>query len=356
MNKPDSIGEAQDIATKALTFLGAQKLAPIPNNYTVAYCYFSGGHNDLASAIEQLLATGGIAAEDMLKVYDTFFGLDAESQAIQSAGIAIEKVIANVKQAVGDAGAEAESYGRVLEDFTAQVVGGTAGGAGDVGQALAHILTETKKMEARNSELEEQFAKSSVEMNELRRNLSEMRLAAYTDSLTGVGNRKHFDQSLKKMIEECAVGDEPLALLMADIDHFKKFNDTYGHQVGDHVLRLVADAMTQCVRGRDFVARYGGEEFAVILPQTDLRGALAVAENVRATIASKRLTRKRSGESLGMITLSIGAALYRGDEVPDALVKRADDGLYKAKKGGRNRTATVEGGAPRLAKVTPLAG
>ena len=356
MSKPESIGEAQDIATKALTFLGAQKLAPIPNNYAVAYCYFSGGHADLANAIEKLLASGGIAAEEMVKIYDTYFGLDAESQAIHSAGVAIESVITKVKEAVGEAGAEAESYGKVLESFTAQVVGGDSPGGADLGQALGHILTETKKMEARNSELEEQFAKSSEEMTELRRNLSEMRLAANTDSLTGLANRKHFDQSLKQLIEECSVGGEPLALLMADIDHFKKFNDNHGHQVGDHVLRLVADAMTQCVRGRDFVARYGGEEFALILPQTDLRGALAVAENIRATIASKRLTRKRSGESLGMITLSLGAALYRADEALDDLVKRADDGLYKAKNGGRNRTATVEGGSPPVAEVTPLAG
>jgi diguanylate cyclase len=355
MSKPNSIGDAQDIATKALTFLGAQDLAPIPNNYTVAYCYFSGGHAELIKAMEKRLASGGITAEEMLKIYDVFFGLDAESQAIQSAGIAIEGVITQVRRAVGEAGAEAESYGRVLEDFTAQMVGDGSGGA-DLGQALGHILIETKKMEARNAELEEQFAKSSEEMTELRRNLSEMRMAANTDSLTGLSNRNHFDKSLKKLIEETSVGGEPLALLMADIDHFKQFNDNYGHQVGDHVLRLVADALTQCVRGQDFVARYGGEEFALILPRTDLRGALAVAENVRSTIASKRLTRKRSGESLGLITLSLGAAVYRDDEDLEDLVKRADAGLYKAKEGGRNRTATVEGEPPQTAAASPLAG
>jgi diguanylate cyclase len=337
-----------------LTFLGEQKLAPIPNNYAVAYCHFSGGHPELSAKIELLLAGGGISAEEMIRLYDVFFGLDAESQAIQSASMMIEGILANVRRAVGDAGAEAQRYGRELKDFSARVDNDPS--TADLARAMTRILQETKKMEMRNSELEEQFAQSSEEMSELRRSLSEMRLAAQTDSLTGISNCKHFDSSIKRMIEDCAVSGEPLALLMADIDHFKQFNDNFGHQVGDHVLRLVSAALSQCVRGRDLVARYGGEEFAVILPQTGLEGALAVAENIRATIASKRLTRKRTGESLGMITLSLGAAQHRNDEAPESLVRRADEGLYKAKREGRNRCATVEITGPRLRTVSPLAG
>lgn len=355
MVRAETVSEAQDVATKALTFLGEQKLAPTPNNYTVAYVYYSSGNPKLCVRIDELRAAGGICAEEMEKLYDTFFGIDAESEAIRTAGLAVEGILANVRRAVGDAGMEAASYGRALQDFSAEVDG--HGSTGDLGQTMARILNETEKMRARNAELEDEFAKSSDEMAELRRNLNEMRHAAETDSLTGIANRKHFDATLKEMIEESCVADEPLALIMADIDHFKRFNDKFGHQVGDHVLRLVSLALTQSVRGRDFVARYGGEEFAVILPQTGLSGAMAVAENIREAIASKRLTRKTTGELLGMITLSLGVAQYRHDEDPDQLVKRADDGLYRAKNEGRNRSVTVDGAGPQpLRSMAPLAG
>jgi diguanylate cyclase len=112
--------------------------------------------------------------------------------------------------------------------------------------------------------------------------------------------------------------------------------------VGDHVLRLVSVAISQAVHGGDFVARYGGEEFVVVLPQTGLDGALAVAENIRQAIASKRLTRKSTGEALGMITLSLGAAQYRLDETAGRVIQRADEALYRAKREGRNRVDSEE--------------
>ncbi len=266
----------------------------------------------------------------------------------------MDSIIANMREAVGTAGKEAVSYGKVLEEFSCAVEG-KAGDTADVADAMSLIIRQTKAMAERNAELEDQFAKSGEEMADLRRSLDDMRLAANTDSLTGIANRKHFDARIKELIEEAAVGGEPLAILLADIDHFKSFNDNFGHQVGDHVLRLVSAALGECVRGRDFVARYGGEEFAIILPQTALDGALAVAENVRATIASKRLTRKSTGENLGNITISLGAALYKDDEGPDSLVARADEGLYKAKRDGRNRVESVEPMAAKVRHLTPIA-
>jgi diguanylate cyclase len=130
---------------------------------------------------------------------------------------------------------------------------------------------------------------------------------------------------------------EPLVLLMVDIDLFKRFNDTHGHQVGDQVLRLVARTLTDCVRGGDLPARYGGEEFAVILPRTTLVNSRPIGERIRTTLAARKIVRRNTGEALGGITVSLGAALYRVGESADTLIQRADSALYSAKKQGRNR-------------------
>lgn len=129
---------------------------------------------------------------------------------------------------------------------------------------------------------------------------------------------------------------------MVDIDHFKRFNDTHGHQVGDQVLRLVAKTLTDCVRAGDLPARYGGEEFAVVLPKTGIQVARPIAERIRTTLAARKIIRRNTGEGLGGITISIGAALYHPGETPAALVARADSALYAAKRQGRNRLV-VEG-------------
>ena len=125
--------------------------------------------------------------------------------------------------------------------------------------------------------------------------------------------------------------------MLADIDHFKTFNDTFGHLIGDQVLRLVALALKDNVKGRDIAARYGGEEFAVILPETSLRQATTVGEHIRRAVMGKELMKRSTGENLGRITVSVGvASLHRGESVA-ALIERADNCLYAAKRNGRNR-------------------
>lgn len=126
-------------------------------------------------------------------------------------------------------------------------------------------------------------------------------------------------------------------MLLADIDHFKQFNDTHGHLVGDKVLRFVASTLKRCTKGKDYVARFGGEEFSIILPQTDMKGGSIVAEQIRNAVSSGDLKNNQTGESYGRITMSIGVGQYRSDDLPNCLVQRADIALYLAKERGRNR-------------------
>jgi diguanylate cyclase len=142
-----------------------------------------------------------------------------------------------------------------------------------------------------------------------------------------------------------------MALVLTDIDHFKAFNDTFGHLTGDQVLRLVAIAVKQNVKGQDIAARYGGEEFAIILPSTTLRAALTVADHVRRAVMTKELMKRSTGEHLGRVTISVGVATLRNGETPQSLIERADNCLYAAKRCGRNRVMCETD--PEVATVAP---
>jgi diguanylate cyclase len=154
----------------------------------------------------------------------------------------------------------------------------------------------------------------------------------------------------ERAVAETSAQNESLSLLMTDIDHFKKFNDTYGHLTGDMVLRLVAQAMKRNVKGQDIAARYGGEEFAVILPNTPLRQALTVADHIRRGVAAKELIKRSTGENLGRVTISVGVAVLHNGETIQGLIERADACLYAAKRNGRNRVACETD-----PEVTPIA-
>jgi diguanylate cyclase (GGDEF)-like protein len=159
----------------------------------------------------------------------------------------------------------------------------------------------------------------------------QLRRLASTDGLTGLRNRRAFDSTLQQEYEVARRYGHPLSLLVIDIDHFKHFNDSFGHEEGDRVLRRVAGAMESTFRGADFVARYGGEEFSVILPNTVRVSAVESAERLRATIAGL-------AEEREPITVSIGVACLQGQGWTTAeLLKQADSALYRAKREGRDR-------------------
>jgi diguanylate cyclase len=173
-----------------------------------------------------------------------------------------------------------------------------------------------------------------------------------TDALTGIPNRKFFDGRLKEATREAVRNKEPMSLLLCDIDHFKRFNDTYGHQIGDQVLKLVARSLSDSVKGRDTPARIGGEEFSIILPRTTLEQAVIVANQIRNAIVRRKIVDKTTQDNYGEITLSFGAALYRPDEPIAELIRRSDAALYHAKRTGRNRVSTENEVVDTVAKAS----
>lgn len=143
------------------------------------------------------------------------------------------------------------------------------------------------------------------------------------------------------MIVESRQTNAAFTLLMVDIDHFKSFNDNFGHQVGDQVLRLVGRTLVEGIKGRDFAARYGGEEFAIILPESNVTAGMAVGNSLRKSIATKDVINRSTGEKMGRITMSVGVAEYVVGESPEDMIERADGALYTAKHNGRNQVAAA---------------
>jgi diguanylate cyclase len=178
-------------------------------------------------------------------------------------------------------------------------------------------------------------------MAELQRDLESVRKEAMTDGLTGLSNRKAFDAAIQRIANECNENSTIFSLLMVDIDYFKNFNDNFGHQIGDQVLRLVARTLTDGVKGRDVSARYGGEEFAIILPETPLDAGVHVGNALRKAVATKDVINRNTGEKLGRITMSVGVAEYKSGENITDLIERADAALYTAKHNGRNQVAAA---------------
>jgi diguanylate cyclase len=141
--------------------------------------------------------------------------------------------------------------------------------------------------------------------------------------------------------------------MLTDIDHFKTFNDSFGHLTGDQVLRLVAMSVKHNVKGQDTAARYGGEEFAVILPNTVLRAAITVADHIRRAVMTKELMKRSTGEHLGRLTISAGVATLRADDSAQSFLERADACLYAAKRHGRNRVMCETDPEVSAADATP---
>jgi diguanylate cyclase len=204
------------------------------------------------------------------------------------------------------------------------------------------LVQTTKEVEQNNKALEARLSASKAEISELQENLEAVRNESLTDPLTSLANRKSFDEALARALAAARTKGEPIVLMLTDIDHFKKFNDNWGHLTGDQVLRLVAGAVKQNVKAQDIAARYGGEEFAIVLPNTVLRSAITVAEHIRRAVMTKELMKRSTGEHLGRVTISIGVAALRPNDTPQSLIERADMCLYAAKRSGRNRVISQD--------------
>jgi len=231
--------------------------------------------------------------------------------------------------------AENSAFAEVL-DRTATQLSGRRVSANDIRGLMERLLEATAAMEVANADMERSLREAQTEIATLKTDLTSVRAEALVDPLTTLANRKAFDAALLHAVNSATATGETFSLIMTDVDHFKRFNDTFGHLTGDQVLRLVAQTVKLTVKGGDLAARYGGEEFAVILPRTRLEDALNLAEQIRMAVMGKDLVKRSTGEMLGRVTISAGVSCWRPGDRTTSLIDRADACLYAAKRGGRN--------------------
>lgn len=325
---------ATTLADRANGFMAQHRVPPTPENFAVWFFYAMGGSLTLRKTIDILIANkrkfDSVVNRDL---YVTYVRPQSDPATSEDFPEQLRSVIASAREflttAISDNRSQMENLGEVSSECQA---------AADPRPIIEKLLKELSNATSRSSALEANFLRTTKDLDQIKDSLALAEQHSNTDPLTGLANRRSLEVFLRTAQITAMEAGTPLSILMIDIDHFKKFNDSYGHQVGDQVLRLVARVLQESVRESDLAARYGGEELIAVLPGAALDTCTEVAERIRRRIGEARLTRRTTGEEISSITISVGVAQFRMAESAEGMIERCDRALYQAKRSGRNCT------------------
>ena len=325
------------LAAKALKLAQAYKTPPVPKVFAVWFAYASGRPAALCVKLKKLiLKSRAVDPYDLEQLHLEF--LETTEHLRRSHQMASQQLDEEVQQTVRLLEQHISSNARLdgcLKRTTSTLE--NSKNPVRIRQAVELLLNENGKMRAESAKLNHRLEQTRGKIRKLGQRLQQARHNEFKDPLTEVANRRYLDRCLPHLVNEAQVSGSPLCLVMADIDHFKRVNDTFGHQVGDDVLRYFAGLLKKSVKGRDVVARYGGEEFAVVLPATSIGNARGLVERLMQELAGSDLVVSDGKAPIGKLTSSFGIALAGNGDTADSLIRRADEKLYEAKRTGRNR-------------------
>jgi diguanylate cyclase len=311
-----------------------------PVSYAIWYEHVSRRTPALTDNLTGVTARGAKLSEDETYHLYQQYVLSAAERNFARANGEFDRVMGDVTGSMAAAQEKTSAYATSLNSFATELSDDGLTGS-PIHQRVQTVLRDTKETSASIDVLCHLLEDSCQEITKLRAELARSRDEALHDPLTLIANRRAFDDALEALSFEAQKQNSQLSLLMLDLDHFKKINDTYGHLFGDRVLRSVAKMFQSTVKGRDLAARYGGEEFAILLPATPINGAMALAESIRTQVQRLQFKRVDNQEIVGGITISIGASIYRPNEPLAQFVNRADEALYASKRAGRNRVTAL---------------
>jgi diguanylate cyclase len=335
MEYSDSLEASSEYLRLALKYMGQYRIPLDPLNYTVWYEYVSGKNQGLKDAIESYIKNAGSLTSGVsLGLYKQYIE-DEKNNIIETIRTEVRKVLDETLKNIMETGSDISNYEKVLETYSALIIQGID--VDELHRIVEDIIGETKNIEESSGVLQNRLKKTINDVESFRNDLLKLREEAITDSLTGLLNRRAFDEIITREIDRAKEEGYNLCIIFADMDNFKRINDSFGHLVGDQVLRKAADVIRTYIKGRDIAARYGGEEFVILLPDTPKQGAVTVAEKIRMLFETTQWKRKGNGERIGSITLSLGVSCYMPGESSESFIERADNYLYVAKNSGRNR-------------------
>lgn len=339
MSKEVSFETASEYLRLALPLMSKFQIPVAPLNYTVWYEYVAGASPALKETIDRMVASQqGIDQKVTQELYRRYLD-PADQTRVEAAQRTLKSLLEAMTVSLETAGSEVSRYEQSLQETAAQLSADIE--VDDLRGLVDGLIRSTERMNAGNAALQQHLEDSQKEADTLREELARVRQEASSDPLTGLANRKGFQDRLRALMASEEFAGQTHCLLMADIDKFKDVNDTYGHLFGDKIIKIVAKAFAQLIKGKDVAARFGGEEFVIMLPETPLRGAVAVAETLRRNIEKGRVFNPKTGEEIRRVTISIGVTeLVHGESI-DATIARADEALYRAKNGGRNKVEVL---------------
>ena len=338
------LDHATELADRANRLMVQHGVAPTPANFAVWFSYSRGVVPELKRTIDILIAGNKrFDSTTNRQLFSTYLATNSPGADVNEIPDQLNAVMTEAKRYVTAAIADNRTQIQAIGDVAEKAENGI-----DPRSLVECLVNELGKAATRASRLEINLSETSRELDTIRESLSKAEQRANTDTLTGLPNRRALDEFLRISQIAAMESGEPLSLLMMDIDHFKQFNDRFGHGVGDQVLRLMANVLKERLRENDLPARYGGEELIAVLPGAALAVCEAAAERIRRSVSECRITRRSTGEQLPTITVSVGVAEFRPGESMTELIERCDGALYLAKRTGRNRVVTeqrVEGRA-----------
>ncbi|OEU46008.1 MAG: hypothetical protein BBJ60_04815 [Desulfobacterales bacterium S7086C20] len=342
----DELTTSLQIARRAIPKMTQRKVPPTPDNYRVWYEYCIGCNEQLAEKINKLISSDNVFTPELnQEIHKKYFGKDKEKKLVEEVQRQASKILKTILDDILSTNDLAADYANKLKDYSSTL--DDASHLSQIQDIVQDMIKDTNQMAESTVRMKENFQKATTDAENLREQLNITAREALIDALTGLNNRKAFDKRLRELHGAFEEDKTPFSVIMLDIDFFKKFNDKYGHKIGDEVLQFVGSLLYNTLKGRDFPARYGGEEFVILLPATVLDNACIVAEEIRRRMSEKRLKHVRTGEGLGRITASFGVAEIALDDTIDSLLERADKALYLAKDSGRNNVKSEKDVKPK---------
>ncbi|MEO0398807.1 MAG: GGDEF domain-containing protein [Pseudomonadota bacterium] len=325
-----------ELADETLQNIKEHAASASPMSYELWFTHIAGLNPKLSTELEKAIESDQTLTDAATQLlHDRHFANELHAKEVLVATEGVSSQVERVIERIVSAGDDYKSFSGSLETAMSSLE--TVEEKTELSSLITVLADATSAITKRNADLEGQLQVAQSELTSLRDDVHKIREEAYTDGLTGIANRKRFDREMEKTLLALEEEDaEPACLILGDVDHFKSFNDKWGHQVGDQVLKLVASGLSANTKGQDLVARYGGEEFAIIVPNTTLEDAMMLSDKLRGEIAKRRLTKRSTNEVIGHVTISFGVARICKDDSATEVIERADRCLYKAKENGRN--------------------